>query len=301
MSRPRPSTLALSVLVGLLVLGGCGRSAAPTGGVVDDGTPFGRMAAAAATAWRDAGLGTRWSDGFVPLEPLTVEPLWIEDGTLKASFYGGWIRTATFPDEAGSGVVRFPDGSALEVPLVGARTAVGQLPARSGDCPTDSGSSECRWVTLTAARLGTTRLGTSRGEASVPAWLFTVEGLSRPLVRVAVAPAAVTSLPELPAPGAGREAGIVSALYLGPVGGTTLGVDVGTGSCDTDPRGLVAEYPDLVVVGGAVTTPAPGTACDSMLVVHRVEVHLHQPLGTRPVIDAVSGQPLRPAPTAPSG
>ena len=90
-------------------------------------------------------------------------------------------------------------------------------------------------------------------------------------------------------------------MYLGPVDGTTLAVDVGTGSCDTGPRGLVAEYPDLVVVGGAVTTPPPGTACDSMLVVQRVEVHLQRPVGTRPVIDAVSGQPLRPAPAAPSG
>ena len=52
-------------------------------------------------------------------------------------------------------------------------------------------------------------------------------------------------------------------MSLGPADGTTLAVDVGIGSCDTDPRGLVAEYPDLVVVAGSVTAPGPGAACDS--------------------------------------
>ena len=124
MTRHRPPPLALVLLVALLGAGGCGRSAAPGGGVVDDATPFGRLAAAAATHWRDAGLGTRWTTGFVPLEPLTVEPPWDEDGTLKASFYGGWIRATTaLPDVAGSGVVRFADGTSMTVPLVGERTA----------------------------------------------------------------------------------------------------------------------------------------------------------------------------------
>ena len=143
--------------------------------------------------------------------------------------------------------------------------------------------------------------GTSRGQALVPAWHYTVAGLRQPLVRVAVAPPAITSLPQVALPEQARLDGVVSALRLISGTGDGLAFDIGIGACDKDPRGLVSEFPDLIVIGGSVTGPEAGTVCNSMMLSHRVELRTKRPVGTRPIVDALSGRPLliQPTPTAP--
>jgi hypothetical protein len=49
---------------------------------------------------------------------------------------------------------------------------------------------------VTDASLATMRLATSRGEATVPAWLFTVAELVVPVPHAAVAPSAITAPPQ---------------------------------------------------------------------------------------------------------
>ncbi|MCI4064437.1 hypothetical protein MRQ36_18250 [Micromonospora sp. R77] len=140
-------------------------------------------------------------------------------------------------------------------------------------------------------RLGTAAVRTSRGTAEVPAWLFTVEELTAPVARLAVAPSAVTAVPEPPAPPRSAPDGVVGAQDLvAPVDGTRLTYRLGIGACDTGTTPLVAERDDVVVVGGGVTR-ATGV-CTDQLKLEPVTVTLTAPLGARPVLDVLTGAPL---------
>jgi len=155
-----------------------------------------------------------------------------------------------------------------------------------------------QWLTITAARLSTVRIGTSRGQANVPAWQYTVDGLRQPLVRVAVARSAMTSLPTVDLPGHNRMDGIVPAMRLESSRGEFIAFDIGIGACDKDARALVREFPELIVIGGSVTPSEGGAPCTSQLLLHPVEVHTNRPVGMRPIVDALSNRPLftQPAP-----
>jgi len=222
-------------------------------------------------------------------------------GDLKASYGNGWIRSASpLPETAGQGEVRFADGTSLPVPLVGAMTAYNWFPKRTGPCPMGGQPLTCQWLTITAARLSTVEILTSKGQAIVPAWRYTVAGLTHSLMSVAVAPSAMTAIPQVTLTDHRAADGIVSAMGLVSISGDVIAFNIGIGACDKDPSGLVLETPELVVVGGSVTLPDAGTVCRLQLLSHRVEVRTKQPVGARPVVDSLSGQPLLTAP-APQG
>lgn len=88
----------------------------------------------------------------------------------------------------------------------------------------------------------------------------------------------------------GELAGLGGAVRLTATTERRLDFTIGTGGCDHDPTGLVYETGDTVVIGGHAV-PGTGT-CDGSLTYHPVSVTLTAPLGTRPVVDAVSGRPL---------
>ena len=282
-----------TVLACLLLLAGCGSTARSSATVTGSEATFQRQATAVAEEWRDRGITTAWTTGFIPLQDLVVEPDWSTNGILKASYGNGWIRTSSpLSDLSGRGVIQFADGSSLSVPLVGANTAYSELPRRSGACPSEGRPPTCQWMTITSARLSTVGIGTSRGQADVPAWYFTLEGLPQPLVRVAVAPSATTSLPVVDLPGKSRESGLVSAVGLRSIRQHYLAFDLGIGACDKGARGLVQEFPDLIVIGGSVVPPGAGTSCTALMLHHPVDVRTKRPVGTRPIVDAVSGLPV---------
>jgi hypothetical protein len=276
-------------------IGGPARQASPAGAgsPSEDTASFRDRAVAVAKAWQDGGMSTAWNRGFVPLQELTVEPAWTPNGDLKASYGNGWIRSASpLPDTAGKGEVRFADGASLPTSLVGAQTAYNRFPKRTGTCPMGGQPLTCQWLTITAARLSTVEILTTRGRAIVPAWHFTVSGVAQPLISVAVAPSAMTPIPRMTLPRPRSADGLVGAMDLASSSGRVVAFKIGIGACDKDPRGLVLETPELVVVGGSVTRPDPGTLCTAQLVLHPVEVRTKQPVGRRPVVDAISGQPL---------
>ncbi len=286
-TSPLPILVACS-----LVLVSCGRqqpSATPGAG---DGA-FQERATAVAAAWDERGVTDAWTTGFIPLQDLVVEPDWSPNDVLKASFGNGWIRTAApLSDLSGRGVIQFADGTSLPVPLAGAQTAYSLLPSRVGDCPTDGQPPTCQWVTITSANLSTVAIATSRGPAQVPAWSFTLDGLPQPLLRVAVASSATTSPPVVELPGPNNPDGIVSAMQLESREGNVIAFDVGIGACDKGAQGLVREFPELIVVGGSVSPPEAGTICNTSLVPQRVEVRTTQPVGNRPIVDALTGRPI---------
>ena len=286
-TSPLPILVACS-----LVLVSCGRqqpSATPGAG---DGA-FQERATAVAAAWDERGVTDAWTTGFIPLQDLVVEPDWSPNDVLKASFGNGWIRTAApLSDLSGRDVIQFADGTSLPVPMAGAQTAYSLLPSRVGDCPTDGQPPTCQWVTITSANLSTVAIATSRGPAQVPAWSFTLDGLPQPLLRVAVASSATTSPPVVELPGPNNPDGIVSAMQLESREGNVIAFDVGIGACDKGAQGLVREFPELIVVGGSVSPPEAGTICNTSLVPQRVEVRTTQPVGNRPIVDALTGRPI---------
>nr|QLJ99580.1 hypothetical protein HZU44_05525 [Micromonospora carbonacea] len=191
------------------------------------------------------------------------------------------------PPKSGSGpiVEPGPDG-----PTVGE----GPYGHSGGSGPNDSvssgPSSACVPLTVTAVTLGTAPVRTSRGEARVPAWLFTVGELTAKVARLAVAPGTPATLPEGVAPTRPAPDGVVGAQDLRAVDGAKLTWRVGVGACDTGITPLVQERDDVVVVGGGVT-PATGM-CTDQLKLEPVTATLRAPLGNRPVLDVVTGAPL---------
>ncbi|MEV0605232.1 hypothetical protein AB0I61_02500 [Polymorphospora rubra] len=298
------STIALCV-----TLTACGQNPGGPGdpAPVQDG--FAERAAAVAETWR-ARPADAWHTGYLPLQNATVLPGNPKlDADAEMAFNAGWyVLKATLPADAPSeGVVRFADGE-LPTALVGAAEAYRELdqgdppacPPPGGAQPTPTGGPDgtassaapCGVLTVTGVELGEVAVLTSRGEARVPAWLFQVTELPVPVARVAVAPADTAALPQVAEPTGAPPAGLVTVQDLSDVDGSQITFRLGIGACDTDPRPFVEEFDDVVVVSGTVTRPTAGE-CTDQLLFEPVAVTLAAPLGDRPVLDAVSGQPMR--------
>ncbi|WP_433129790.1 hypothetical protein ACQPWW_05615 [Micromonospora sp. CA-240977] len=312
---------ALLLVLPLLLLTGCAPTGAePAGGPrspAHRAETFDERAAEVAEAWRPS---PDWRAGYVPLEGPTVltgDPRFTPD--TEAAFRAGWYRAqVAIPPTRVGGEIRFPDGR-LTLPLVSAAEAYRQLdqgdplpcpgrPKRPGR-PTPGGptvepgpdgwatstaQTACLPLTVTGVTFGAVPVRTSRGEAQVPAWLFTIKELATPVAQLAVAPTAVRPVPEPSTPARPLGDGLVGAQDLTAVDGVRMTVRLGVGACDTGITPLVWERPDVVVVGGSITR-ATGM-CDAVLKLEPVAVTLAAPLGARPVLDVATGAPLSIAP-----
>nr|MDT0659183.1 hypothetical protein [Micromonospora sp. DSM 115978] len=299
----------------IVVLAACGQAGSPS-----DGSPappdqrwesFHQRAAEVAEAWQATADRDAWQTGFVPLQDLTTigPDAQFTDDT-KQAFAAGWYREQTPPpvDQPPDGTIRFPDGT-LDVPLLSAAEAYQEIdhgdpppcpgrPAAPPPAPTDGPDSSvsadashaCLPLTVTAIELGTTTIRTSRGDATVPAWLFTIEELAGQVARVAVDPAAISAVPEAPSPAATPAPELVAAQDIIAVDGAELTYRLGVGACDENITPLVEERDDLVLVGGGVTRGSG--VCTDQLLIEPVTVTLDEPLGDRPVLDALTGQVL---------
>ncbi|KKK04495.1 hypothetical protein [Micromonospora sp. HK10] len=280
---------------------------------------FYQQAGAVADAWRP---GQAWRSGYVPLEEgtvLTGDPGFTDE--TKLAFSNGWFREQIALPTAtpAAGTIRFPDGT-LRVPLISAAEAYAQLdkgdpppcagrpaePPPGGGVPKPGGGPTvepgpdgpvsrtadhpCVPLTVTGVKLGSAPVRTSRGQATVPAWLFTVEGLRTPVARLAVAKPAIGAVPAAVDPGRPLAAGLVTAQDLDTVDGARLDYRVGVGACDTGITPLVLERDDVVVVGAGVIPPTG--PCTMQLVMKPVSVTLKAPLGGRAVLDVARGTPL---------
>ncbi|MET8082802.1 hypothetical protein [Micromonospora sp. NPDC005237] len=305
----------LLLVLPLLSMVGCAATGAePAAGPTTTAhRAFDQRASAVAAAWRP---GPGWRDGYVPLQGPTVltgDPRFTPD--TETAFRSGWYRAqVAIPPTRVGAEIRFPDGR-LTLPLVSAVEAYRQLdrgdplpcpgrPKRPG-LPTPGGptvepgpdgwatsttETACLPLTVTGVTLGAVPVRTSRGEAQVPAWLFTVEELATPVAQLAVAPTAVTPVPPAPTPTQPLPEGLVAAQDMVAVDGARLTARLGVGACDTDITPVVLERPDVVVVGGAVTRSTG--VCTDVLKLEPVTVTLAAPLGARPVLDVFTGAPL---------
>jgi hypothetical protein len=250
---------------------------------------FVERAAYIAQAWE--GLNDPWRNGFVPRQSSTVEgPTGV--GEYKASAYSGrytLATMATLPVEAPpDGTIAFDNGDAMRVPLVTAVRAYEQLTVHKSDPCT-----ACPTLTVTGAVLGTVKIETSRGPATVPAWLFTVSELSSPMGQLAVAPAELTSTPIITAPiGYGR---LAAAGSLDVVVGLHVEFRAAVSNCDqTNPQPQVWETATVVVLGATVQPRDSAVACTAIGSGPNtpMSVTLSRPVGDRLVIDVLGGQPV---------
>ncbi|MEV4754782.1 hypothetical protein AB0J86_06665 [Micromonospora sp. NPDC049559] len=309
--------IRFSALLGLpliLTLAACAQvdqNAGPANSPDHGQERFRQRATTVAAAWRTAPGRQQWQSGFVPLQDPTVlpgDPKFSNE--TKQAFLAGWYtaRTNLPTAKPADGRIRFPNGT-LAVPLIGAEEAYRQLdqgdpprctetpaaPRTGGTGPDGTVSTPatiaCTPLTVTGVKLGSVTVRTSRGDAEVPAWLFTVAELATPVARLAVASPAVAPMPSANVPPLESPDNLVAAQDLTKVDGAKLTYRLGVGACDQNLTPLVQEYEDLVVVAGSVTRS--GGVCTEQLLVKPVTVTLGAPIGTRTVLDGLNGVPLR--------
>ncbi|MFF0392467.1 hypothetical protein ACFYS8_27785 [Kitasatospora sp. NPDC004615] len=298
--------IAVATVTVALLLGGCastsptqtpavGSNAAlapspvPAGPEVHPATgDAARRAAEVTAAWPGSPAQQAWEHGYFPTEDTTE---WLADGAFhsgddKAAYYSGRFDLKTTLPVAVSGTaeVQFADGSRLTLPQRTAQAVLDSLTEKGGVCPGDCGGR----LTITAVQPGTTTVATSRGQATIPVWEFTITGYDRPFRYPAVLPQAQAG----PAHGPNSEPG---STWLRSVSsdGLVLTATVPHGTCSTLLPGEVYETDQAVVLIGrtAPVTPDPDHVCDAALRATPVEFRLSHPLGTRAVLGLADGRP----------
>ncbi|WP_280889519.1 hypothetical protein [Streptomyces sp. LBL] len=182
------------------------------------------------------------------------------------------------------GTVDWKSGTTIARPLTGAQKAYESFAINRSDGPR---------LTVTGARLGRTTIVTSRGTATVPAWLFTLEGYDTPLKRVAVAPSELPRSPIEPAR-EGSAGGLrrVARLTGTAVDGRSVTVRATHGACDDGPLVKVLETDESVVLYASVAGARSGGPCTAEMIEQDVKVELRKPLGGRILLDALTGRPV---------
>ncbi|MFE9021039.1 hypothetical protein ACFYNL_21090 [Streptomyces sp. NPDC007808] len=280
-------TVRLLVLLGLLGLftAGCGPVAESAGGVepAPDTRPRARDVAA---AWDGSPAAAAWRKGYYPMADAVQLPegAFHDEADKEAYLSRNFELRGELPEAPRKdGEVTWEGGGSLTLPLMGAREAYERLGDGSGPGPR---------LTVTGVRLGETKLATSRGPATVPAWLFTIEGYDTPLKRVALDP---SKLPEPPVEPAGDTPSDalwdLSALVDVSEDGRAVTVLAHHGACDDGPAVDVLETDGSVVLSGYILGSNDGP-CTSELLADEVTVELDRPLGDRVLLDAFTGRPV---------
>ncbi|MFD5652791.1 hypothetical protein [Streptomyces sp. NPDC127039] len=300
MKRPKRSVCMLLVaLLSTSLLAGCGNDQHRSDGHANDQSL--RMqeerARQVADAWRQSAAAAAWAQGYYPMADAVQKPEsgWRSRADERAYETKNFVLGADLPSTASAvGKVDWGNGKDLTRPLIEATKAYQSFALNHSPGP---------HLTVTGARLGTTTIVTSRGNATVPAWLFTLESYDTPLKRVAVIPS------ELPKPPIGQArqgttGGLRSIARLAGTAadGRSITVRATHGSCDDGPVVKALETDESVVLYASVKGVESGT-CPADLIEQNLRVELSQPLGDRLLLDALTGRPVPfgdPRGTAPS-
>ena len=278
-------------------------TASPPPGAVSVGA-FDALARQEAVAWARSPLAKAWRTGLVVLSPedeLSSGPSGgFPSGQDKEDFIDGdLVFTGPAPSGAPSGVVTWPGGSTMKVPVLSEARTFSELTS-SRQCP----SCATTPLDVTAAKPTTLAVGTSRGIAKVPAWAFTLKGVSGPVVQAALAPGSYVTPGSKGSPSDVRLAALGKA-FTGAgtaavsADGRTLTLRLFGGPCDATWGGLATEADNAVVVGGWEVDPNPNVPCAAIGISRTTTVRLSAPVGDRVIIDASTGQPVTPSPAIP--
>jgi hypothetical protein len=248
---------------------------------------------------------------YVPLQP----PLGQGDPTIGGGFEvrqtGSWspghqayrlgldqrrIRVEVeIPDRSpGDGVVTWHNGSSARTPVSSAKNAYERLLAgamRCGNCPADGTMDGItpQPVTLTAVRLTTLVVETTRGEATVPAWQFS---FAETRVRMLVAAAQAARVEPAP-PGTGAGLPVLDA-SIAPDGRALTVRFVGARAssripCGADYFGYPVESAKAVGVVITARGHSQRMTCTAEGYGREVTVRLAGPLAGRSVLELQGG------------
>ncbi|MGW7265304.1 hypothetical protein [Streptomyces sp. NPDC054842] len=239
-----------------------------------------------AEAWDGSEEARAWRTGYHPVGDLVRLPdhAFRSDADKRAYVAGVFVLAGELPPAPRRpGQVRWRNGDSLTLPLLDARETYGQV-ARGGD--------QGPHLTVTGAELGEMTVDTSRGPATVPAWLFTLKGYDTPLGRVALDSSKTPRPPIGPAGGTPTDDLAPLLGLAGTAGdGRSVTVMAGHGSCDDGPAVDVLETKGSVVLSAYVVGADDGP-CTSDLRSKEVTVKLDRPLGDRLLLDAFTGRPV---------
>ncbi|MEV4116095.1 hypothetical protein [Nonomuraea sp. NPDC049695] len=274
----------ISAAVLLVLAAGCGSVRAP--GTDDE---FTDRAIKVAERWQRSAERGPWTEGFVPLRNLTLEPDWgrMPRWVGRSTINSAWkLETELSAEAPAPAELRWADGSTLSVPVLAATAAYAGLskPKSFVDekCPAGTG---CRPLRVIAVARGEATMPSSRGDVRVPTWEFTVKGVPEPFRRVAVDPAAMGGPPRP------LNVGVQEVSTYEVRAPTELQLSYQHGTCDTTYGSRVHETPEAVVVDVDVRQDDV-EICDAMGKTDRIGVTLREPLGRRVVLDSSSGVPL---------
>ncbi|WP_323390973.1 hypothetical protein [Streptomyces jumonjinensis] len=173
-------------------------------------------------------------------------------------------------------------GGSLARPLTGADEAYQTLAgARVGGKPR---------LTVTGVKLGEMSVASSRGPATVPAWLFDLKGYGSPLKQAAVTP---SKLPQPPIERSRDIAGhSLNQLVQVSADGRSVTVVALHGACDDGPVVDVLETRGSVVLSASVKDRKDDGNCTKQLLQQQVTVKLDRSVGDRVLLDAHTGRPV---------
>ena len=278
------------------VLGGCGATGSGPGG--DDLDRLRQQAHDALTRYDKAVLDAGGVQGFVPVGELTGQLGDWESANgqnnKQALLAGRVVATAALPTvDQPTGKVVWENGRTQPLSLMSAGEALEQLAAAGvGDC------SGCVPLEVTAARLTTVRIPTTRGPAAAPAWEYTLNGTAVRLTRIAVAPSAAIVVtppawgPEYPRGGLAIESATGGTTSQRLTVAFTGSPGPGSQSCGVDYSAEAVESVNAVVVIVIEHRHADDEACSDVGARRTATVDLARPLGERAVLEVQQGMPV---------
>ncbi|MEU5899656.1 hypothetical protein [Streptomyces venezuelae] len=287
LARPLRLPLAVAVSGAVLVTGsGCGGEAPRDS---SDDAALADRARQVARAWDGSPAATAWRAGYHPTGETVRPPRGGLRGRADERAFedGRFVLRGKLPGPGPrDGWVRWPGERALARPLVGADESYRSLAVSR------AAAAEEPHLTVTRVERGEMRVATSRGPATVPAWLYTLDGYASPLKQAAVHP----SKPPRPPIGRARD---LPGLPLEQLVGTTADGRAVTvialhSACDD---GAVVKA--LETDGSVVLTPSvekrdrdDDALCTSQAEMQRVTVELDRPVGERVLLDTLTGRPV---------
>ncbi|MFK0169500.1 hypothetical protein ACIQU5_11910 [Streptomyces sp. NPDC090306] len=280
-----PFTVVVVCAVGLGVVAGCdsggGRDAAA------DARASARRARAVAAAWDGSTTARAWRVGYHPMGEVTLPPRGgLHNRADEQAFREGnfVLRGTLATANSVGGRVTWTGGRSLARPLVGAAASYESLAGGRSDAGPH--------LTVVGVRPGRTTVRTSRGPATVPAWLFTLDGYAAPLRQAAAVPAPLPRSPIGPAPDdvPGRALGQLAGVAADGRSVTVIAVQ---GACKDTPSVAVLETRgSLVLSARAGHRGNDGGVCTKQARATPVTVRTAHPVADRVVLDAHTGRPL---------
>jgi hypothetical protein len=298
--RPARLSVLPAAVVLAVMLSGCTHGPVSS---LSEAEKLQAQAQAALRRWADAVAAAPTDKAVVLVGDLTAqvgdwEPAVGDDN--KLALLDGLVEAAvSLPVTPGAaGTVTWQDGTKTSVPVLSAQQAVAGIraDAPTKDCP------GCAPLEITGARLTSGPATTIRGSAMVPMWQFALQGTAVTLTRVAIADAAMVTLPPWSQPPWGDSGdapvGISIDSATTTVGGQQLTVRFGGVPLPADqPCGAdyTSEPVESSLAVAVIVTSHPNgvaAACDAVSAYRTASVTLASPLGERTLLEVTQGRPV---------